>query len=170
MTSTTNRARWVAKETKLVKLGRIELDGIKVKANASKHRALSHRHIGRIAAQLHEEVQQLMGMAENADRNGVPDGMDVPAEIARREARLKALSEANAKIEARPRNGSSSTCIFPKARCMPICVIAAYQWAYEPPGPATSHRATQNDSRWQYLQDVTDLLHIQGFLYHLHKS
>lgn len=91
----------VAKEMKLVKLGRIALDGTKVKANASKHRALSHGHIGRIEAQLHEEVQQLMGMAENADRDGVPDGMDVPAEIARREARLKALAEAKAKIEAR---------------------------------------------------------------------
>src|SRR5258705_13435537 len=91
----------VAKEMKLVKLGRIALDGTKVKANASKHRALSHGHIGRIEAQLHEEVQQLMGMAENAERNGVPDGMDVPAELARREARLKALAEAKAKIEAR---------------------------------------------------------------------
>ncbi|CDY78844.1 Mobile element protein [Caballeronia glathei] len=91
----------VAQEMKLVKLGRIALDGTKVKANASKHRALSYGHIGRIEAQLHEEVQQLMEMAENADRNGVPDGMDVPAEIARREARLKALAEAKAKIEAR---------------------------------------------------------------------
>jgi hypothetical protein len=91
----------IAKEMKLVKLGRIALDGTKVKANASKHRALSYGHIGRIEAQLREEVQQLMGMAENADRQSPPDGMDVPAEIARREARLKALAEAKAKIEAR---------------------------------------------------------------------
>jgi len=91
----------IAKEMKLVKLGRIALDGTKVKANASKHRALSYGHIGRIEAQLREEVQQLMGMAENADRQSLPDGMDVPAEIARREARLKALAEAKAKIEAR---------------------------------------------------------------------
>lgn len=91
----------VAKEMKLVKLGQIALDGTKVKANASKHRALSYGHIGRIEAQLREEVQQLMGMAENADRQSLPDGMDVPAEIARREARLKALAEAKAKIEAR---------------------------------------------------------------------
>jgi transposase len=91
----------IAKEMKLVKLGRIALDGTKVKANASKHRALSYGHIGRIEAQLREEVQQLMGMAENADRQSLPDGMDVPAEIARREARLKALAAAKAKIEAR---------------------------------------------------------------------
>jgi transposase len=91
----------VAKEMKLVKLGRIALDGTKVKANASRHRALSHGHIGRIETQLREEVQQLMEMAGNADRESVPDGMDVPVEIARREARLKVLAEAKAKIEAR---------------------------------------------------------------------
>ena len=91
----------VAKEMKLVKLGRIALDGTKVKANASRHRALSHGHIGRIETQLREEVQQLMEMAGHADRESLPDGMDVPAEIARREARLKALAEAKAKIEAR---------------------------------------------------------------------
>ncbi|CAE6872345.1 IS1182 family transposase ISThsp16 [Paraburkholderia aspalathi] len=91
----------VAREMKLVKLGRIALDGTKVKANASKHRALSYGHIGRIEAKLREEVQQLMGMAENADRQSLPDGMDVPAELARREARLKALADAKAKIEAR---------------------------------------------------------------------
>jgi transposase len=91
----------VAREMKLLKLGRIALDGTKVKANASKHRALSYGHIGRIETQLREEVEQLMGMAEKADRERLPDGMDVPAEIARREARLKALAEAKAKIEAR---------------------------------------------------------------------
>ena len=42
-----------------------------------------------------------MELAGNADRESLPDGMDVPAEIARREARLKALAEAKAKIEAR---------------------------------------------------------------------
>ena len=91
----------VAREMKLVKLGRIALDGTKVKANASKHRALSYGHLGRVETQLREEVEQLMGMAEQADRDNLPDGMDVPAEIARREARLKALGEAKAKIEAR---------------------------------------------------------------------
>lgn len=91
----------VAREMKLIKLGRIALDGTKVKANASKHRALSYGHIGHIEKQLRDEVKQLMGMAEVADRESQPDGMDVPAEIARREARLKVLAEAKAKIEAR---------------------------------------------------------------------
>jgi len=91
----------LARELKLVKLGQIALDGSKIKADASKHKALSYEHAKKIEAQLQEEVRALTARAEAADREPVPDGMDVPAEIARREARLAALAEARAKIEAR---------------------------------------------------------------------
>jgi transposase len=91
----------LARELKLVKLGQIALDGSKIKANASKHKALSYEHAKKIEAQLQEEVRALTARAEAADREPVPDGMDVPAEIARRETRLAALAEARAKIEAR---------------------------------------------------------------------
>ena len=91
----------VARALKLLKVGNVSLDGTKVKANASKHRALSYGHANRIEAQLQAEVEQLLRMAEQADRRDVPDGMDVPAEIARREARLAAIRQAKEQIEAR---------------------------------------------------------------------
>lgn len=91
----------VARALKLLKVGNVSLDGTKVKANASKHRALSYGHANRIEAQLKAEVEQLLRLAEQADRRDVPDGMDVPAEIARREARLVAIREAKAQLEAR---------------------------------------------------------------------
>jgi transposase len=91
----------VARALKLLKVGNVSLDGTKVKANASKHRALSYGHANKIEAQLKAEVEQLLRLAEQADRRDVPDGMDVPAEIARREARLAAIREAKAQIEAR---------------------------------------------------------------------
>ena len=91
----------VARALKLLKVGNVSLDGTKVKANASRHRALSYGHAKRIEAQLGAEVEQLLRLAEQADRRDVPDGMDVPAEIARREARLAAIREAKAQIEAR---------------------------------------------------------------------
>lgn len=91
----------VARALKLLKVGNVSLDGTKVKANASKHRALSYGHASRVEAQLKAEVEQLLRLAEQADRRDVPDGMDVPAEIARREARLAAIREAKAQIEAR---------------------------------------------------------------------
>ena len=54
-----------------------------------------------IEAQLRSEVRTLLSLAEKTDRAGVPDGMDVPSEIARREDRLAAIAQAKAKIEQR---------------------------------------------------------------------
>jgi hypothetical protein len=55
----------------------------------------------RIEAQLKAEVAELLAKAEAADQADVPDGMSIPEELARREARLAKLAEARAKIEAR---------------------------------------------------------------------
>lgn len=91
----------LAREMKLLKLGHIALDGTRIDANASKHKALSWGHAHKIEAQLRQEVQTLLALAESRDAQAVPDGMDVPAEIARREDRLRALAQAKAKIEQR---------------------------------------------------------------------
>lgn len=91
----------LAQAMKLVKLGNISLDGTKIKANASKHKALSHGHIEKLEAQLREEVQALLQKAAEADRADEQNGIDLPGELARREERLKALAEAKAKIVER---------------------------------------------------------------------
>ena len=91
----------LAREMKCLKLGTIALDGTKIAANASKHSALSWEHANKIEAQLREEVQLLLKLAEDSDSGPVNDGLDVPAEIARREQRLAALAQAKAKIEQR---------------------------------------------------------------------
>jgi transposase len=93
----------LAREMGMLKLGKIAVDGSKVKANASKHSALSWGHLKKIEQQLREEVRQLMALAESEDRKKVPDGMDVPQEIARRHERLAALDEAKRKLEERAR-------------------------------------------------------------------
>lgn len=91
----------LAKTMKLLNLGNVSLDGSKVKANASKHKALSYGRIGQLETQLAQEVKALMARAEAADQEPVSDGMDIPAEMARREDRLAALAKARAEIEAR---------------------------------------------------------------------
>lgn len=91
----------LAQAMKLVKLGQISLDGTKIKANASKHKALSYGHIEKLEAQLREEVQTLLKRAADVDQEELSDGIDLPAEVARREDRLKALAEAKAKIAER---------------------------------------------------------------------
>jgi hypothetical protein len=101
----------LAREMKLLKLGHIALDGTKIDANASKHKALSWAHANKIEAQLRQEVQTLLALAEDSYTQAVPDGMDVPAEIAGQEERLSAI--AKAKIEQRSVGADSilTTCV-----------------------------------------------------------
>ena len=93
----------LAREMGMLKVGKISVDGSKIKANASRHSALSWGHIKKIEQQLRQEIVQLLAAAEAEDRKRVPDGMDVPQEIARRQERLAALDEAKGKLEARAR-------------------------------------------------------------------
>ena len=90
----------VARENQLSRFGTVSLDGTKIHANASRHSALSYGHAQTIEAQLKAEVQEMLQLAEAADRSGLPEGLDLPAEIARREDRLAAIAAAKAKIEA----------------------------------------------------------------------
>ena len=91
----------LAKEMKLLKLGTVCLDGTKIHANASRHSALSHGHIVKLEAQLKQEVQELLALAEAADTANIPDGMSLPKELKLRQDRLAAMATAKAKIAAR---------------------------------------------------------------------
>lgn len=91
----------IASEMGIMKLGKVSLDGTKVKANASRHHALSWGHACKLEKQLQAEVQELMRLAEKADSEKTPDGMDIPAELSRRQDRLTAIAEAKEKIEQR---------------------------------------------------------------------
>jgi transposase len=91
----------VAREMGVLKLGTVALDGTKIHANASRHSALSYEHASKIEVQLKAEVADLLGKAEAADQADVPDGMQVPEELARREKRLAEIARAKVVIEAR---------------------------------------------------------------------
>jgi hypothetical protein len=85
----------------LSRRGGVAVDGTKVAANASKHAAVSHGRAGEMIEELKGEVLELMALAEQADREAVPETLKVPEEIARREARQRKLEEARRVIEAR---------------------------------------------------------------------
>lgn len=91
----------LARTMGMLKIGTVALDGTKIHANASRHSALSYGHAKKIEKQLKREVQQLLKLAAQADAADLPDGMSIPEELERREARLAAIAEAKKKIEAR---------------------------------------------------------------------
>lgn len=91
----------MATEMKLLKLGTVCLDGTKVHADASRHKALSYGHIEKLEIKLKAQVDELLALAERADTANAPDGVKLPEEIKRREVRLEAMAAAKTKIEAR---------------------------------------------------------------------
>ena len=85
----------------LLKLGTVSLDGTKIKANASKHKALSWDYANRLEAQFKQEIETLMKLAEAADNTPLPEDMNVPAELKRRQDRLAVIAKAKQAIQAR---------------------------------------------------------------------
>jgi transposase len=92
----------LAKVMGIFKLGNVSLDGTKVKANASKHKAMSWGYANQLEEQLRREVQELLRQAEQADADDEPE-IDIPDELVRREDRLAAIEKAKAEIERRAR-------------------------------------------------------------------
>jgi transposase len=97
----------LARELGAPRVGRVALDSSKIKANASKHKAMSYGRMRAKQQQLREEVSQLLAQAEAADAADDaeygPDrrGDELPAELQRRESRLKRIREAKRALEAR---------------------------------------------------------------------
>lgn len=103
----------IALEAGALKVGRVALDGTKMKANASKHKAMSYDRMKEKERDLRAEVKELMAQAEAADaeedkRYGDKRGDELPAELARRETRLKAIREAKRALEERAREKAAA--------------------------------------------------------------
>ena len=97
----------IAREAGVVKLGALAVDGSKVKANASKHKAMSYGRMREEETRLREQIAALTAQAAASDAaedaaHG-PDvrGDELPAELQRREKRLATIAAAKARLEAR---------------------------------------------------------------------
>src|SRR5271170_2797092 len=103
----------MAMECGSIKLGKISLDGTKVKANASKHKAMSYGRMIEKQQQLKEEVKQLLEQAEAADeaedrQYGDKRGDELPEELRRRETRLARIKEAKKVLQQRARDKATA--------------------------------------------------------------
>ena len=95
----------LAEKAGLVKLGHVALDGTKIKANASKHKAMSYDRMQRREAELMAEVDRWLNAAEAADADedrqyGAQHGDEMPAWVADKEKRLERIRAAKAALEA----------------------------------------------------------------------
>ena len=94
----------LAREMGLVKLGTIAVDGTKIKANASRHKAMSYGRMQTTEVELKAQIAALLQKAAHTDEaeKNDPD-LDIPAELERRQTRLAAIEAAKARLEERQR-------------------------------------------------------------------
>ena len=95
----------LAEKAGLVKLGHVALDGTKIKANASKHKAMSYDRMKKREAELEAEVDRWLEAAEAADAEedrlyGDKRGDEMPDWVADKQKRLEKIREAKAELEA----------------------------------------------------------------------
>ena len=95
----------LAEKAGLVKLGHVALDGTKIKANASKHKAMSYAHMKKRDAELQAEVDRWLAAAEAADAeedaiHGNKRGDEMPSWITDKTKRIAKIAEAKAALEA----------------------------------------------------------------------
>ncbi len=98
-----------AQEAGLVTLGRIAIDGSKVRANASKHKAMSYDRMKKEEAKLEKEIAEILATAAEEDaREDAEYGVDrrgdeLPEELQRRETRIRKIRDARERLEQRQR-------------------------------------------------------------------
>ena len=104
----------IALQAGTMKLGRVVLDGSKVNANASKHKAMSYGRMQEEEKRLRGEVKRLLEQAEKVDKEEDArygrerSGDELPAELERRETRLEKIREAKRALEQRAREQAKS--------------------------------------------------------------
>lgn len=91
----------IGKELGLLKVGNIYIDGTKVQANASRHKAMSYEYIKKLEGQLEAEIAKLLDLANQQDEQENAVDLDIPEEIKRRKDRLEKIKEAKKVVEER---------------------------------------------------------------------
>jgi transposase len=147
----------LAKESKLVKVGHVSLDGTKIKANASKRKAMSYERMGIKEKELKHEIDELFRKAEEADTKDQEDDHRIPEELAFRETRLKKIKEAKAALEKRikeekgkaPKAKNQINFTDPESRIMKDSSSKSFVQGYN------AQAAVDTDSQMIIAADVT---------------
>jgi hypothetical protein len=136
-----------------MKLGRVAIDGTKIKANASKHKAMSYERILREEQRLREEVKRLLAEAEQTDKDEDKrygrnrQGDQLPAELGRREERLKRIAEARQALQARAEAEQKQKASKPEKKEPPDHTGRRGGRATVEPKPEAQHNFTDPESR-----------------------
>ena len=139
----------LAQKAGLVKLGHVALDGTKIKANASKHKAMSYDHMVKKSEELQAEIERLLAEAEATDRaedarfGRGKRGDELPAELRFRKQRLAKILEAKQALEAEAMAQAQAAAAQPSS---PKSKVQS-KTTEEQPKPSAQRNFTDPDSR-----------------------
>lgn len=144
----------LARECGLAKLGTIAVDGTKIKANASRHKAMSYERMQKSEAELRDQIAALLARAKATDEveKNEPE-LDIPAEIARREQRLEVIRAAKQRLEERQRQADTARGRTPEDERRPRGPDGTpkkgplYKREFGTPQPKTQENFTDPESR-----------------------
>lgn len=143
----------MSQEVGLVKLGTLAVDGSRVRANASKHKAMSYGRMKQEEKRLRQEIRELTARARRTDRQedkryGVDRrGDELPAELARREDRLATIQAARQRLEARQQEEDAGNGRAPGDQDRPGKPGGPFKRAFGEPEEKTQDNFTDPDSR-----------------------
>jgi transposase len=140
----------LCREAGLVKVGLVSLDGSKVKANASRHKAMSYEYMQKEEERLTREIAELLARAESTD--AAEDelhgrefrGDELPDELARRESRLKKIQEAKQALEEQARAAAEAEAARRQAEDAARREAGETPRDRKPPDPTPAPKAQRN--------------------------
>lgn len=157
----------LAQQAKLVKLGQVAIDGTKLKANASKHKAMSYRRMEKEEKRLREEIRQYFEDVEATDqeeqeRYGMKRGDELPEHLKTEGQRLEVIRQAMAELEEEARRKAAAE--QEKRREKAAKEDRTYRSRKDPddavPSPKAQRNFTDPDSR---IMKNADKAFIQGY-------
>lgn len=158
----------LCQEAGLVKLGHVALDGTKVKANASKHKAMSYGRMCEKEKELEREVEALLRKAQEVDEEEDrvygkgKRGDELPKELRFRKSRLKKIREAKEALERQARDRAQEEREAPDP-AKPVCMKRDRKRRHPPDVPKPTEQRNFTDPESGIMKDTTTKGFIQGY-------
>jgi transposase len=145
----------------LVKFGHVSLDGTKIKANASKHKAMSYGRMKQESEHLKQEIKQMLKEAEKTDRREDRKygrdkrGDELPEELTRREDRLAKIQQAKRALEEEVQKNHQDKDSHPKASGPPMAKIKTE------PDPQTGKKVVSDSAQRNFTDPDSRIMPYQ---------
>jgi hypothetical protein len=157
----------IAQKAGLVRLGHVALDGTKIKAHASRHKAMSYGRMKKVLPELEREVAELLRQAEETDAREEAEApkkaTTLLEELARREQRLARIRAAMAALEARAREEQEQESLAERPKAKKKKRDRSGPPPQDPPAPQDKAQYNFTDPESRIMLDNSTKAYVQAY-------